>query len=158
MIDVGLPRRPRDADLTGSTPPLSCIHHSLQETVDHYRMSGSSGSSGDDISELIGDLPSEDGNSFKPNDTEDDVDDEHEEEKESAKEEETEEKEERDEEEEDTEEPEEGREDNDETVTMRTHNVTELMKNHTFITEDDVDISFMQECKAKEADKGRLKE
>ena len=42
-------------------------------------------------------------------------------------------------------------------MTMRTQNVTALMKNHTFITEDDVDISFMQECKAKEADKGRLK-
>ena len=39
---------------------------------------------------------------------------------------------------------------------MKTHNITELMENYTFLLEDKEDVIFAQECKIKDEEKGRI--
>ena len=47
-------------------------------------------------------------------------------------------------------------EEEDGIVTLQTQNITELLENYTFLIDDKVDINFMQECKVKEAGKGKM--
>ena len=51
---------------------------------------------------------------------------------------------------------EEAKGEDDEHVTLQTQNITELMKSMAFLMEDDVDVTFMQECKVKEEEKGKV--
>ena len=40
---------------------------------------------------------------------------------------------------------------------MQTQNITELMKNYTFLIEDQIDITFIQECKIRDEEQGKIK-
>ena len=116
----------------------------------------------DDDDDLVGALFSEEDDSFKPDDTdeEEDQDEDEEGDEDEDNEESDEEKEQEgrgeDGQAEEKEKDEEGESEEDETATMQTQNVTELMKNHTLLIEDKIDINFLQECKIKEADKGKI--
>jgi hypothetical protein len=121
----------------------------------------------DEYDDLIGVSDSDEEESFKPEDTDEEEQEDDEESSEGGREEgdEEDDKEDKDEEsgeEKDEEQEEKGKEDetkgeDEEHVTMQTQNITELMKNKTFLLEDDVDVTFLQECKVKEADMAKAK-
>ena len=50
----------------------------------------------------------------------------------------------------------ENRREEEESITMQTQNITGLATNGSFLIEDKIDMTFLQECKVKEEERGKI--